>query len=175
MSKNRILIVDDEIDLTEILKDDLQELNCEIVIAYDGAQALSLIIKSEDGQPFDAVLSDLNMPKMNGLELIQAVRMQGIEVPFVFLTGYADKENAVRALKFGAFDFLEKPYNLEDLAKVTSEAVSLGSTLRTVNSEIEQLAKARGIPSADLAAFKEAQRALMLLKKSRAATIKKVS
>ena len=75
---------------------------------------------------FDAIVCDINMPKMTGLDFLMELRKQDALCPFVVITGHGDKAAAVEALRFGAFDFLDKPINLENLVKVVERAIELG-------------------------------------------------
>jgi DNA-binding NtrC family response regulator len=120
--KGKLLIVDDEKDIHEILEVMLTDVVTEIEHAFDGKEALEKIIAGN----FHTVLSDINMPKLNGLDLLKEVRTQGHHVPFVILTAFGDKEKAVEALKLGAFDFLDKPWEEENLKDVVGRSLELG-------------------------------------------------
>lgn len=120
--KGKLLIVDDEKDIHEILEVMLSDVVTEIEHAFDGKEALEKI----KSNTFHAVLSDINMPKLNGLELLKQVRSLGLNVPFVILTAFGDKEKAIEALKLGAFDFLDKPWEEENLKDVVGRSLELG-------------------------------------------------
>jgi len=110
--KRRLLIVDDEVDLVEVLQEIMEQRGFETVGAYDGEEALE-IIKTKGN--FDVLLTDLNMPKMNGIELIkQCADVDPFMVP-VLITGYADTRAAIAALKARAYDFISKPFKLETI------------------------------------------------------------
>lgn len=172
-SKPTVLIIDDEKELLELLVEELSALDVDIVTAEDGKQALQMITDISSKSPIDAVLSDINMPNMTGLELLAEIRKMGNETPFVFLTGYGDKEKAILALKLGAMDFLEKPYNREVLLKSVEKCAQYGFLLRTVESELFELCKTANVPPEQLKTFKHAQRAILLMKKETEATYKK--
>ncbi|MDK2970511.1 MAG: hypothetical protein PWP23_266 [Candidatus Sumerlaeota bacterium] len=108
---HRILIVDDEKNTREGLRWALESHAEEVLLAPDGEQALLLL----GDNPVDLVVSDLKMPKMDGMELLQHVREEFPETEFVMLTGHGTVETAVDAMKSGAFDYLMKPVNLEEL------------------------------------------------------------
>lgn len=108
---HKILIVDDEKNTREGLKWALESQSHEVILATDGEQALVLL----GDHPVDLVVSDLRMPKMDGMELLQHVREEFPDTEFVMLTGHGTVETAVEAMKSGAFDYLMKPVNLEEL------------------------------------------------------------
>jgi DNA-binding NtrC family response regulator len=109
-AKRTILIVDDEKNTREGLKWALEATGCEILLAENGEQALLRL-----GSGIDLVLSDLKMPKMDGMELLDHVTEEQPETAFVMLTGHGTVETAVAAMKKGAFDYLIKPVNLDEL------------------------------------------------------------
>lgn len=131
IKKRTLLIVDDEVEILEVLRDQLESPDLEVRTASNGQVALELAQK----QSFDAILSDLSMPQMNGLELLKALRDEGNLVPFVILTAFGDKSLAIKALRLGAFDFLEKPIVEADLLEVIDRAVELGEYLRFWGSQ----------------------------------------
>jgi DNA-binding NtrC family response regulator len=105
------MIVDDEKNTREGLKWVLESTGAEITLAENGEQALVRL----GSQPVDVVLSDLKMPRMDGMELLEHVKEEFPETDFVILTGHGTVETAVQAMKRGAFDYLIKPVNIEEL------------------------------------------------------------
>ncbi len=161
----RIIIVDDEPDLLETLADELEEEGFDVVKASNGQVALELLKKELSGlDSFDAILSDINMPVMNGLIMLQNIRQLGLNTPLVFLTGYADKEKAMSAMRDGALDMLEKPYKREDLINMISKAAKIGAEIRKIDLELDQLVKKYNIPEGEVENFKNAQRELLKMK-----------
>ncbi len=106
-----IMIVDDEKNTREGLKWALESTGAEITLAENGEQALIRL----GSEPVDLVVSDLKMPKMDGMELLTHVREEFPESDFVILTGHGTVETAVDAMKNGAFDYLIKPVNIDEL------------------------------------------------------------
>lgn len=111
--KGNLLIVDDEdmiLDRVEILLEDIAD---NIYTAVNGKIALEVL----NTESIDCILCDINMPVMNGIELIKEVRAKNIETPFIFYTGHGSREHMMEVVKYGAFDFLNKPAldNLEDV------------------------------------------------------------
>jgi DNA-binding response OmpR family regulator len=106
----RILVVDDDEQILEMLVAFLRR-KYDVAVATDGIRALELLKE----QHFDIVLSDVDMPRMNGIELLKAVRRLYPEVAVVIMTGLPEVEAAVQALKVGAIDYLSKPFDLQVL------------------------------------------------------------
>ena len=103
-SSKKILIVDDEPEMRVALETTLQRENYQLVCAEDGKQAMEQF----ESQLFDLVLTDVRMPKLNGLELLREVKGRSPQTPVVMMTAYGTIDNAVEAMKEGAFDYLIK-------------------------------------------------------------------
>lgn len=133
-NQSLILVVDDEADIREILGMQIQDLGFEFVEAENGQQALELIENSS----VDVVISDISMPKMNGIDFLRNCRLNGFDKPFIVLTGNATKSTALEALRLGAFDFLEKPFNPTQMKSLFIEAMktSKDSMDRQINTQI---------------------------------------
>ena len=101
----RILIIDDEKENTESIKDILGDVNYHAVIASDATEAKAMII----GNEFDLVLMDVWMPGQDGMSLLDEWIGNGFDTPIVMMSGHAEASDIVRALKLGAIDFLKKP------------------------------------------------------------------
>ncbi len=117
---NKILIVDDDIAVTNHLKVFMMQTErYESTVINDSRKALDAL----HGEPFDAVLLDMDMPNVSGIDILQAVHDQALDVAVVILTGVGDVELAVRAMKLGAFDYLTKPVDEDTLLKVLDDAI----------------------------------------------------
>ena len=101
----RILVADDEPSFRELLADILEGAGHEVVEARDGAEALAALERG----PFDLVLADQRMPRMDGLELLRRSRLLTAPPPVVMLTAYGTIPEAVEAVRLGAADYLTKP------------------------------------------------------------------
>jgi DNA-binding NtrC family response regulator len=145
-----LLIVDDEPDLRELLALTLANIAAAVHTASNGKEALEIIKTGT----IDVVLSDINMPEMNGLELLAQVRDLGLDIPFIFVTGYADSTKCVQALRLGATDFLEKPFKKNQVVEIISNAMALSKAMRDVESVSEKLGA-----STDLVKAKESVQA----------------
>jgi two-component system OmpR family response regulator len=107
----RVLIVDDEEDFVVTLQKRLRKRNLEVGTALDGAQALELI----KGKDFDVVVLDVKMPGMDGLEVLRQVKQMKPLIEVIILTGHASIESGIEGMKLGAFDYLMKPINIDEL------------------------------------------------------------
>lgn len=107
----RVMVVDDEENIREVLSNYLESLGYEVLTATDGQNALD---KFEAGA-FDLIVSDLLMPAIDGLELLKQIREKDKDVIFLMITGYPSIETAVEAIKKGAYDYITKPFHMEDV------------------------------------------------------------
>ena len=121
MSKGNLLIVDDEPIILKRLKFNLEELADEVFVAENGVEALGVIEANE----VHCIICDINMPKMNGVEVIKKIRSSGNNVPFIFYTAHGNQDLMMEAVKYGAFDFLNKP-NLDGLEDVVAGGLREG-------------------------------------------------
>lgn len=103
-----VLLIDDERAIRRALKEILEFEGCLVTEAENGAQALQCL----KDQTFDLLFSDVKMPQMDGIELLDAIQSQGIDTPIIMISGHGTVENAVACIKKGAFDFIEKPLDL---------------------------------------------------------------
>jgi len=115
----RILIVDDDEAIRELLKEFFQGLGYELKTASNGSEALTVINQHN----FDCIISDNVMPDMNGLELLDRLSEQNKKVPFLMITGYPTIETAVEVMKRGAYDYITKPLQLEDVRMKVERAL----------------------------------------------------
>jgi response regulator RpfG family c-di-GMP phosphodiesterase len=115
----RVLVVDDEKVIREILADFLSMEGFQVRTAEDGAAALAEIAR----QPFDLVLSDLKMPNMGGLELLEALSKHAPNVVTVIMTGFGTVETAIDAMKRGAYDYILKPFKVEEVVHTIRRAL----------------------------------------------------
>lgn len=115
----RILIVDDEPVIREILTDFLVMEGYQVATAGDGKKALQLLAE----QPVQMVITDLQMPKMGGLSLLEAIREAHPEVVTLLMTGYGTVETAISAMKLGAFDYVLKPFKVEEVMHTVRRAL----------------------------------------------------
>lgn len=168
----RLLIVEDEQLLRDLLRQELAQDGVAVEVAEDGEAAYQAIqFAANRAQPFDAILSDIMMPKKSGLELLRELRQENCEIPFVLLTAFGDQQKAVEALRFGAYDFLDKPYDLGALRETMRKALSLGRTIATAERQLEE--QCARLPAESREAFRQAQKALLRMRSERAILFKK--
>lgn len=127
------MIVDDEPELREVLQLNLKSLRVQVTTAENGRDALQKAM----AESFDAILCDLSMPVMDGLEFISKLKANLVNTPVVILTAHDNKENMLKALQYGAFDFVEKPYEPKALLQVVSKALDVGVRQKTLNETID--------------------------------------
>ena len=118
---SRILVIEDESSIRRVLVKILGEENSQYKVfeAEDGAAGLALV-KKED---FDLVLCDIKMPKMDGIEVLEASRKEKPEIPFIMISGHGDLDTAVNAMRLGAFDYISKPPDLNRLLTTVRNAL----------------------------------------------------
>lgn len=122
-----ILIVDDEKSMRDFLKILLTKEGYEVIVAGDGNQALTALGKNR----VDLVISDIKMPGMGGLELLAKVKDEADEIPVIMITAFASPNDAVQAMKSGAYDYISKPFNVDEIKSVIYTATNrTDSTLK---------------------------------------------
>ncbi len=114
----KLLIVDDELHVRESLSHWFSEDGYDVEAAGSGTEALALLGRNT----FDVIVSDIKMPKMDGLELLGRVRKKDANVAIILVTAYASVDTAVHALKEGAYDYLVKPFDPEELSRIVAKA-----------------------------------------------------
>jgi CheY-like chemotaxis protein len=117
----RVLVVDDDYNIVSHLGRFLSSQGFSVMLANNGEEALK-IFKT---RPVDLVLSDVKMPKMNGVKLLKSIKQINPRVPVVLISGYLDVHTVVEALKSGAENYLTKPFRLKELLKVVDQSLSL--------------------------------------------------
>ncbi len=124
MAKGRVLVVDDEADLRKFIRLILTKASYDVVEAEDGEQAIQAIRSDENPLLVDAIICDLVMPKVSGMEAIAFFRSQFPGVPILVLTGHPNIENLNELYKQGVVDYLVKPIAPEKLLAAVEKAVA---------------------------------------------------
>lgn len=133
MQGARLLVVEDEANLRLVIQKELQRLGYRVQVAPDGEAALR---KLEEGN-VDVLLSDINMPRMDGMELLRRVHERANPPEVIMLTGHATVETAIEAMKLGAYDYLTKPYRIIELDALVKQAAEK-RRLRVDNVRLRQ-------------------------------------
>jgi DNA-binding NtrC family response regulator len=131
MTKERVLIVDDEQDYSKLLSERMQHRGLMVSTACNGQEALEKI----RAEGFDAIILDMKMPAMDGVETLKRIKEVNVDLQVIFLTGYATVEKGVEAMKLGAMDFLQKPAELTELMERIEAAGTNMKLLREKKSE----------------------------------------
>ena len=130
---SHILVVDDEKTIRQALTEILEDESYEVSQAADGEEAWGLL----ESNQYDAVLCDIKMPKLDGIELLDKVVEAGIDVPFIMISAHGTIETAVDATKKGAYDFIQKPPDLNRLLLTVRNALDK-STLQTETKRLKK-------------------------------------
>ena len=126
MTGQQILIVDDEARMLRVLELMLQKMGHDISCASNGMEALQSLQETA----VDLVVSDLRMPGMDGIELLNQLRAQGNNVPFIIMTAHGTIQSAVESMKLGACDYILRPFDMEALELSINRILATGRILR---------------------------------------------
>lgn len=165
----RVLIVDDDPNTWDLLRYDLSRLGYDLLLTTHAEEALQLIRSSV----IDTIVSDITMPAMDGLEMLFRLRNEEVETPIIFLTGYATIDKVSAALRMGAFDFMQKPYDAELLRRSVAKAVAYGLSLRSLEKEIDLSLAHVTAPEMELRQLRQLQKTVLLARKQRFTLSKK--
>ncbi|WP_137009006.1 sigma-54-dependent transcriptional regulator [Aquitalea aquatilis] len=152
----RVLVVDDEPDIRELLELTLIKMGLEVVTAGNVGEATARLAR----EPFDLILTDMRMPDGEGIEVVQFIADQSLDIPSAIITAYGSTESAVRAMKAGAFDYLSKPISLAQLRTLVKSVLKVEGNGKPLS--IERLV-------GDSAAMLEVRRMVDKLARSQAA------
>jgi DNA-binding NtrC family response regulator len=120
MSKGRILVVDDEDIVRTSCSRTLSPEGYEVRLAKNGVEGL----KIANEERFDLVLTDLKMPDMDGIEVLRIIKEKWPETEVIIVTGYQTVDTAVKAIKLGAYDYIEKPFTPDALISAVDDALT---------------------------------------------------
>src|SRR5438132_6349682 len=131
-----VLVVDDEPDIAGILADRLQTMGLDVQVAHDGEEALLAIQQNPPG----LVFLDIQMPKLNGIEVLKRVHKEWQDLPVIIMTAYGTIARAVEAMKEGATDFVTKPFDIDHIKIVIDRALEqrgLKHEVAVLRAEVE--------------------------------------
>jgi DNA-binding NtrC family response regulator len=124
MNQGRILVAEDEGSIREMLEDFLDNAGYEVVAVADGEEALA---RFETGR-FDCIVTDLCMPRIDGLELLRRIRARDREIPLLIVTGYPAVDSAMAAIREGAYDYITKPFSMDEMHLKIERAIHVRRT-----------------------------------------------
>ena len=138
----KILLVDDEKDFTEALSERMEARGFRVEIADSGPVAIEKVKE----QSYDAIILDLAMPEMDGIDVLKILLKKNPDLQIIFLTGHATLEKGIEAVKLGAVDFMEKPVDINKLLEKVNEAKTKRDLLseKKTENEIKDLLKKKG-------------------------------
>lgn len=145
MEKGRILIADDEVDIRELLGDYLQSEGYDCILAEDAYQAIEAFRNNRD---FDLVMSDIRMPGKTGLDLLGEIKEIDPDVMVIMISAVKDIESAITAMSKGAYDYVSKPFKLNEVGLIARKAIEkrrLVMENRQYQAQLEQMVKERTI------------------------------
>lgn len=144
MEKERILIIDDDEIIRKSCEKILAPEGFFIASAKDGKEGLKLLSKKN----FDLVLTDLRMPDMDGIEVLKRVKEIGPDIEVIIITGYGTVKSAIEAIRYGAYDYIEKPFSPEELLNVVRKSLERRSLIlenTRLRQEIQALYRVENI------------------------------
>lgn len=133
MSDNVILVIDDEPNIRKLLADILSDEGYQVLTAEDGSYGIKLV----EGHMVECVLLDVWLPGMGGLEVLESIRSIQPDLPVIMISGHANVDVAVKAVKLGAFDFLEKPLSVDRILTQVRNALEL-DRLKQENRQLKR-------------------------------------
>lgn len=119
MTAPLIMLVDDEVSFVETLVKRLSTRNIETITAFSAEEGLEKLKKNQN---LDVIVLDIKMPGMDGLEMLKKIKAESFRTEVIMLTGHATIESGITGMKLGAFDFLTKPCDIEELVNKVEEA-----------------------------------------------------
>ena len=134
MSKPFVMLVDDEADFIDTMSKRLEKRDVKVLTAYSGKEALDTVSKNRN---LEVMILDVKMPEMDGLAVLQEIKRSYPLIEVIMLTGHATIESAIEGMKAGAFDYLMKPCEIEQLMEKVREAAE------KKRSQEEKIQKAR--------------------------------
>ena len=134
---SRILVIDDEQSIRNSLKEVLEYEKYEVDLATEGREGLEMFEKNQ----YDVVLCDIKMPKMDGIEVLEEIFEQVSDIPIIMISGHGNIDTAVESLKKGAYDFIEKPLDLNRLLITIKNAIEKGSLVTETRALKKKVSK----------------------------------
>ncbi len=160
-SEHKILIVDDEPELVELFTEMITEFGYKVDSCLSAEEALK---KFTDANIYHAVMCDIDLKGMNGIQLLEAVVAKEIETPFVMVTGNTAPNTILKALRAGAVDFLSKPIIVEEVEEVIARVKEIGKRRIRINQFAAQLSAEKAPSKEDLSTFRNDLKMINLIR-----------
>lgn len=144
MSKPFVMLVDDEADFIDTMSKRLQKRGLKVLAAYSGKEALEQVAKNRN---LEVMILDVKMPEMDGLEVLHEMKKNFPLIEVIMLTGHATIESAIEGMKAGAFDYLMKPCDIDQLMEKVQEAAGKkrAQEEKIEKARLEKVMSKRGI------------------------------
>jgi len=117
--ERRILVIDDEAFVRDLLYDFFTKLKFDVTLAPDGNSGIAAFKENR----FSLILVDLKMPGKSGIDVLRELRQENADTPVIIMTGYPTVDSSIEALRLGAFDYIIKPFKLQELREVADRAI----------------------------------------------------
>jgi len=142
MAEAKVLLVDDEVEFSALLAERMETRGLKVTTASSGVNALALL----EHESYDAIILDMVMPQMDGMETLRRMLEQNPQLQIIMLTGHADLQKGIEAIKKGAVDYLEKPADLNELMKKIKIARDRGMELfeQKMEDKINKIMRNKG-------------------------------
>ena len=127
--KQSILLVDDDQEFRKAMKKMFERSGYSVTLAADGQEALNIL--SED--TFDLIISDLRMPNLNGMQLMEELKKKGVKIPVIFITAFGEVESYMDLMNLGAFEYINKPVKGQEILNVARKALETRGNSRRVS------------------------------------------
>ncbi|HDS09844.1 MAG TPA: response regulator, partial [Firmicutes bacterium] len=109
--KDKVLIIEDEKKMREVLQLYLEKKNYEVLLAEDGVVGVEMARKND----ISCVVTDLKMPRMNGIDVLKNIKEINNDIPVIIITAFGTIDTAIQAIKIGAYDYITKPFDIKEL------------------------------------------------------------
>jgi len=152
-----ILLVDDDKNILLFLKEVLAKLGHDLTLANSGAEALEVM----ESNTYDLIVSDLQMPKVDGLQILKASKKKNPNTEVLILTGYGSIKSAVRAMKTGAFEYLSKPVDIEELRLKVGQALQHKEMRIKIEKQQQEINEFNKMIARDLNLAEQVQKSLV--------------
>lgn len=163
-TKIKIMLIEDDPNLNELLESLLKSQNFQVITVKNANEALDALFK----ESYHTVITDLKMPGMDGLQFLYELRNRDNDVPVILMTGFGSKESAIVALRLGAADFIEKPFEPDQFLTRVKAVAEYGYHLQNLNTEVKDAKPgSNGLSEEDIKNYKKAKKGILKMKLQR--------